>query len=516
MSTAANKFELIRIEKLGKLAGLGVNPWGGRYDGREPIGQLVARAPAQGIDESQSVRAAGRIHGIRDKGKLLFLDLGDRTGRIQAMVGKIQVGEENWRIAGLLDLWDLIGVQGKLGRTRTGEITIFADTLTVLAKTIAHPPEKYHGAQDIELLLRRRYIDMIQNPEVIERFEARARLTQLIRAFLTGRGFVEVETPTMQAIAGGAAARPFITHHNALDIDFYLRIAPELYLKRLLVGGMEKVFEIGRVWRNEGIDASHNPEFSILEVYEAYADYRSMMELTESLIVGAAVQSGVGLELSYGDCKLNLTPPWRRATYAELLHEHTGASIDDIDSIQVAATKRGLEIANKHPDVLANELFEAAVEEHLIGPMFVLDYPATLCPLTRQKADNPGLAERFELYMAGMEIANAYTELNDPLIQEATFSRQLAGLPADESMARMDRDFILALKHGMPPAGGLGIGIDRLAMLLTNSATIRDVILFPLLRPERADGGMKLTITGGSDASDSTSPDDQARHQPEA
>ena len=485
MSADSNKLEQVRIEKIARIEALGVDPWGSRFDDREPIAQLRERSPASAEETMTSARTAGRIMSIRDKGKVLFIDLQDKTGRVQLFVGKKQVGEDNWALIKLLDLWDLVGVEGKLGRTRTGEISIFAERIVLLTKAVAHPPEKYHGAQDIEIRLRRRYVDMIQNPEVLARFENRARLVQFIREFLCGRGFLEVETPTMQSIAGGAAARPFVTHHNALDIDFYMRIALELHLKRLLVGGMERVFEIGRVWRNEGIDASHNPEFTMMEAYEAYGDYHTMMELTESLITAAVESLGQGMSLPFGEDTIDYTPPWRRATYDELLREHVGAGIDDVEGVKAAAQARELPVAGKHPDVIVNELFEECVESQLQGPVFVLDYPASLCPLTKRKAADPRLAERFELFIHGMEVANAYTELNDPLLQHRLFSEQLEGMTEEESMARMDEDFILALKHGMPPAGGLGIGIDRLMMLLTGSTTIRDVIIFPLLRPER-------------------------------
>jgi lysyl-tRNA synthetase class 2 len=294
-----------------------------------------------------------------------------------------------------------------------------------------------------------------------------------------------VETPTLHAIAGGAAARPFITHHNTLDIDLFLRIALELPLKRLLVGGIEKVYEIGRVFRNEGVDATHNPEFTMLELYHAYADYQTMMDVTEGMVVESVKALGGGMQLPYGEHTIDFTPPWQRASYGDLFRQHVGVAMDDAEGVRRAAEATGFPTAGKHPDVLIHHLFEAKVEEHLIGPVFVYDYPAGLCPLTKRKRDNPAIAERFELYVRGMELANAYTELNDPVMQEATFRQQLAGLPEEESMAKMDEDFVEALRHGMPPAGGMGIGIDRLCMLLTNTQTIRDVILFPLQRPEK-------------------------------
>lgn len=488
MPRTVDKLEQVRVDKLAKLSALGVDPWGSRTDGIIPIAELRKQVPEKGSDAATfpKVRAAGRLLSIRDKGKVFFLDLQDKTGRIQLFAGRDQVGPDNWQVIQLLDLWDLVAVDGSLGHTRAGEVTIFVDRLYIMTKTIAHPPEKYHGAQDIELRLRRRYIDLVQSPELMSRVHQRSTLIRTIRQYLDQQGFIEVETPTMQAIAGGAAARPFITHHNALDCTFYMRIALELYLKRLLVGGMERVYEIGRVWRNEGIDASHNPEFTMMELYQAYGDYRSMMDLTEGLVVELVRSLGPDMKRPYGDKVIDFSPPWRRATYRELLLEHAGVDMDDATAVMQAAANRGIDVIAKHVDVIVSELFEATVEDHLDGPVFVIDYPSSICPLTKRKADDPRLAERFELFVAGMEIANAYTELNDPLLQEDLFSQQLAGMKPEDSMARMDHDFILALKHGMPPAGGLGIGIDRLVMLLTNCQTIRDVILFPLLRPERS------------------------------
>lgn len=491
MSHSLNKFEQVRAEKAAALAALGVDPWGGRYDGRTSLAEARNQAPEQGVGEGR-VRAAGRILGMRVAGKAVFLDLADKTGRMQALVGQKQIGDD-WRIVPFLDLWDIVGVEGAVGRTRTGEPTIFAERLQMLTKAIAHPPEKYHGAQDVEILLRQRYVDMVLNPEVVARFEDRARIVAWIREYLAGQGFVEVETPTMQAVAGGAAARPFVTHHNALDLDLYLRIAPELYLKRCLVGGMERVYEIARVFRNEGIDASHNPEFTMLELYEAYGDYHRMMEHVEAIVVGAVERLGRSMKLPFGDVEVDFTPPWPRRTYDELLREYAGCGMDETDRVIAEAGRRGIATAGKALDVVVGELFENAVEDR-IGrdrPVFVLDYPASLCPLTRRKAANPRVAERFELFAAGMELANAYTELNDPILQEELFTKQLSGQKEEESMAKMDRDFLLALRHGMPPAGGLGIGVDRLVMLLTGRRTIRDVVLFPLLRPKNPEAAVE-------------------------
>jgi len=387
-------------------------------------------------------------------------------------------------VAECLDLGDLVGVDGELRHTKTGELSIFADQLHFLTKSIETPPSKHKGLIDPELRQRMRYVDLIYTEGVLERFLRRTRIVQSIRNTLCGEGFVEVEGPTLHAIAGGAAARPFKTHHNALDIPLFLRIALELHLKRLLVGGMERVFELGRVYRNEGISTKHNPEFTMLEVYQAYGDYRTMMDLTEKVIVEAIRATGRDLKLAWGGRSVDFTPPFGRRTYDEVLAEATGLDPNDAAAIKARAVTMGLETAGKHPDVVKNEVFEIAVADRLEGPIFVFDYPASICPLTKRKRGSPHIAERFELFVCGMELANAYTELNDPDLQEALFSKQLEGLAEEDSMARMDRDFVRALRHGMPPAGGLGIGIDRLVMLLTDSQSIRDVILFPLLRPE--------------------------------
>jgi lysyl-tRNA synthetase, class II len=439
---------------------------------------------AKDADDGPTVRVAGRIMLQRTAGSLVFLALADRSGRIQIMLGKKQVGPGAWDIVRCLDLGDLVGIDGRLGWSKTGELTVFAAGITFLAKSIETPPDKFHGLVDPELRQRMRYLDLIHGEGVRERFVARSRIIEAVRRVLTSRGYLEVEGPTLQDSAGGAAARPFKTHHNALDMPLVLRIALELHLKRLLVGGLERVFELGRVYRNEGVSPRHNPEFTMLEAYEAYGDYFSMMDLTEAILLEAARTAGTPTRFEWMGHTVDLTPPFRRATYDDLLREVAGCDPADPASVAVAAAKSGIETAGRHPDVIKSDLFEATVEETLSGPVFVLDYPAAVCPLTKRKAGAPHLAERFELYVAGMELANAYTELNDPDLQEELFRTQLAGLAAEESMARMDTDFIRALRHGMPPAGGLGIGIDRLVMFLTAAASIRDVILFPIHRPK--------------------------------
>jgi lysyl-tRNA synthetase class 2 len=502
-------FEASRTEKLHRIEALGLDPWGHRFEDYKPIEEIRALP----LDPAHPPRvcAAGRLVLRRPAGKLHFLEIRDWSGRrtkrmtkgkehggvesetwssfIQVMVGQRQVGETGWALAQELDLGDLIGVDGTLGTTKTGELTIFADKLHFLGKSLLPHPDKWGGMQEMEFRLRHRYLDLLYSPETLERTLQRIKIVRTIRSALDAQGYVEVETPVLHAIAGGAAARPFITHHNALDIDLYLRIALELHLKRLLVGGIEKVYEIGRVFRNEGIDARHNPEFTMLELYQAYGSYETMMALTEGLVVACVRALGERLQLPFGNRTLNFTPPWQRLAYAELFEQHIGAALTDTQAVAARATAHGLVAPGKATEVLVHQLFEIVVEKHLAAlerPVFVYDYPAALCPLTKRKQGNPHLAERFELYVAGMELANAYTELNDPLMQEQTFRQQLAGLPEEESMAKMDEDFIRALKHGMPPAGGLGIGIDRLVMLLTNTENIRDVILFPLLRPEKS------------------------------
>lgn len=486
----------IRLAKLKQIEALGVDPWGQRFDGAQAIGEIRTLTPDNFADDKSGpkVRAAGRVVRYRTGGKLLFLEIWDQTGRIQLMVRINKVTETEWTVAQLLDLGDLIGVDGEFGRTKTGELTIQVEKLTFLTKSLEPHPKDVFGMGDIEYRLRHRYLDMIYTPDTLRRAHQRGKIVRTIRNHLDGLGYMEVETPTLHAIAGGAAARPFETHHNALDIDLFVRIALELPLKRLLVGGIEKVYELGRVFRNEGISPKHNPEFTMLELYQAYGDYRTMMDLTEGLLVACVDALGASRQLPYGDKTVNFEPPFQRAKYADLFKEHVGCDMTDEAAVKTAAqaAKLPLELAPsegapkvaKAHDVLVQELFEKHVEDALVGPVFVYDYPASLCPLTKRKRANPAIAERFELYVLGMELANAYTELNDPITQEQTFSQQLAGMKEEDSMAKMDHDFIRALRHGMPPAGGLGVGIDRLVMLLTNTQTIRDVILFPLLRPE--------------------------------
>lgn len=475
-----SKFEQRRQEKLDLIKNLGIDPYGGRFEAAEAAEDTKKRF-VEG-DETQRAKCAGRIVLLRDIGKLIFITLRDWSGTIQIGLSQKLLSEQ-WAAAKLIELGDIIGAEGQLGKTKTGEITIWADKLTILSKSLHQPPEKWHGLADVDLRYRQRYVDLWANPEVMQLFKTRSAMIYTIREFLRKEGFLEVETPMMQTIAGGAAAKPFITHHNSLDMDLFLRIAPELFLKRLLVGGMEKVFEINRNFRNEGLSRRHNPEFTMMEIYQAYADYSVMMDLTENLICLLVEKFCKEGKVQYDDITVDYSRPWRRATYGELLREFGGCDIDDLASVRAKAKQMGFNEGGMDDAVVISEVFEATVEDKLVNPTFVIDYPAALCPLTKQKKDNPKYAERFELFIGRMELANAYTELNDPAVQEENFRIQLRG--QTESMATMDTDFITALKYGMPPAGGLGIGIDRLVMVLTGASSIRDVVLFPLLKPAK-------------------------------
>lgn len=522
-----DRFEKERIKKHDKIVELGHDPYGQRFDGAQKITDVRVLCPdfieaPEGAEEKPhqpdgpKVKTAGRVTLRRKAGKLRFYDIQDASGseakaKIQLLFSRGDLSEEQWELMGQVDLGDIIGVEGVVRRTNTGEVSVAVSELTILCKSLVQPPEKWHGLEDDEVRLRNREQDLIYSDGVRKVLLQRSKIINSIRQTLGERDFVEVETPVLHSVAGGAAARPFITHHNALDLELYQRIALELHLKRLMVGGIDRVYEIGRVFRNEGIDRTHNPEFTMTEIYQAYGNYESMMELTEAIIVDAIrklrVASGEDraasaeantpsesgsqldphdspLTIPWGDATVDFTPPFRRATYAELFQEHVGCAMSDESAVAEKAKQHGIEVDGRHPDVIVGELFEELVEDNLEGPVFVIDYPASLCPLTKRKQSDPSVAERFELFVHGMELANAYTELNDPRLQEELFKTQLAGLDEEESMAKMDHEFIRALKVGMPPAGGLGIGIDRLVMLLTNSQSIRDVIYFPLLRPE--------------------------------
>lgn len=474
-----------------------------RDAGIEPYGQAFSRTHSaskirlefDGLaigEQGPTVSFAGRVSGRRDMGKASFLDLSDIDNHLQVYLKINDVGEDSYKRLELVDLGDILGVTGKVFRTRRGELSIHVSHWTMLSKAILPPPEKWHGLKDIEVRYRQRYADLLSNREVRSTFILRSQIVAAMRRHLDSLGFLEVETPSMATLAGGASARPFVTHHNALDLKLYLRIATELYLKRLIVGGMEKVYEIGRVFRNEGVSTRHNPEFTLLEIYEAYSDFEGMIKLTEGIINAICTEVLGTHELEYEGTTLNLMPPYRRATMSELFLEYAGKTIDELRDPKVAfamAKEAKLNVA-PHKSTLAHcidKLFEHFVEPNLVQPTVVTEYPIELSPLAKRKKGDPNLTDRFELFIANREIANAFSELNDPDDQRGRFEEQVKLSAIDEEAHPLDEDFINALEYAMPPTGGMGMGIDRLVMLLTGSSSIRDVILFPLLRPREAN-----------------------------
>lgn len=480
--------ELIRIrrEKLKDLQGKGKDPF--------KLVKYEVTHHSKDIHENfdelegQTVSVAGRIMAKRVMGKASFCDVQDREGRIQIYVRKDSVGEEFYEEFKHYDIGDLIGVKGEVFKTKKGEISVKANEIELHAKSLQILPEKWHGLRDTDLRYRQRYLDLIVNPEVKDTFIKRSKIIKEIRRFLDDRGFLEVETPVLHTIPGGAAARPFITHHNALDMDMYMRIALELHLKRLIVGGMEKVYEIGRVFRNEGISIRHNPEFTLLELYEAYTDYHGMMDLTEELIRTVAKNVLGTTKIPYGEYEIDLGKPFERLTMLDAVKKYANIDFNEVHSTEEAkalAKEHNIEYQEHHKkgDIL-NLFFEEYVEKNLIQPTFVMDHPVEISPLAKRKPDNPDYTERFELFITTREFANAFSELNDPIDQRKRFEYQEALRAAGDEEANMiDEDFLTALEYGMPPTGGLGIGIDRLVMLLTNSASIRDVLLFPTMKP---------------------------------
>ncbi len=481
-----------RIRKAEELRTLGINPYPSGFKPENDTAELHAKYDASSSEELESIGAnaslAGRITAIRDFGKSCFIEIQDRKGKIQAYIRKNEVGEERYNLfKRYIDIGDFIGVKGRIFKTKTGELTVLVREFILLCKALRTLPEKWHGLTDIELRYRMRFLDLITNKKVREIFIKRERIIDVIRRFFKQRDFMEVETPMMHIMPGGAAARPFITHHNALDMDLYLRIAPELYLKKLLVGGFEKVFELNRNFRNEGISTQHNPEFTMLEFYQAYATYEDFMDLTEELLCEISMEVLGTHKFYYQGNLIDLNRPWRRISFKNvLLSEGVSEEVFyDREKALRWGRERGLKFLDgeRHGKILM-KIFEGLVEEKLIQPTFVYDYPIEASPLSRRSDSDPSIAERFELFIAGKEIANAFSELNDPVDQRKRFIEQVEDRKAGDLEAHMlDEDFIHALEHGMPPAAGEGIGIDRLVMIFTDSPSIRDVILFPLLKP---------------------------------
>lgn len=475
-------------EEIEELKREGIDPFGHSFNRTYKIKDLIEKNKDLQVGEcgKEKVRIAGRLMALRTHGKAVFANIEDISGRIQIYIKSNKVGEDAFKLFSKIGVGDILGASGLIFRTRTGEITVFVEDFTLLCKSIRSLPEKWHGLKDVEIRYRKRYLDLMVNSSVREIFIKRSKVVQSIRNFLDNKGFLEVQTPIMQPIPGGATARPFITHHNTLHRDLYLRIATELYLKRLIVGGLEKVYELGCDFRNEGISTKHNPEFTMLELYEAYGDYHSMMQITEELIVYIMKDVLGTLEIEYRGNKINFTPPWKRISMYKAIEDAVGIQADKISpkDFNKVIKKYNLNIkGNINRGEITNELFEKFVEPTLIQPTFVLDYPLELSPLSKQKKDNPELVERFELFVSSMELANAFTELNDPAEQKRRFEEQVARRKTGDMESHfMDEDYIEALEYGMPPTGGLGIGIDRLIMLLTNSDSIKEVILFPQLK----------------------------------
>ena len=483
-----------RVEKLRALEAEGVYPFREtEYARTNYAREIVDHFEAL---EGKTVKIAGRMMLRRGQGKVTFVDMHDVSGKVQAFFKQDDLGEAKYqRLKSFIDVGDILGVEGYVFRTRMGEISVHVTDYVILSKALRPLPDKWHGLKDVEMRYRQRYVDLIVSPEVRETFVMRSKAVSAIRKLFDAKGFLEVETPMMQQIPGGAAARPFITHHNALDMDLYLRIAPELYLKRLIVGGMERVYEINRNFRNEGIDTRHNPEFTMLEVYQAYANYEDMMRLSEEIFAAAAMATLGTLKLTYQGMELDLTPPWTRISMFDALKEFgkvDTSKLMDFDSAKTLCLAMGVHVDPRATlSTLVNNLFEEFVEPNIVQPTFITDYPAAISPLAKRHPDNPEFVQRFEIFVAGRELGNAFSELNDPIDQRGRFEEQVNEKSAGNEEAHpMDDDYLRALEYGMPPTGGLGVGIDRLVMLLTDAASIRDVILFPQLKAERP-GGME-------------------------
>jgi len=490
MTSRLERIAQQRRQKLDRIRTRGIEPYPHRYHRSHTTREAVAllKRNEEGLTKEEEVSVAGRIMANRPMGKISFLDIRDGSGKIQLLFQDIdQFDEELRELFKDLDIGDIIGASGRLFRTKSGEPTVWVEDFTLLAKSLRPLPEKWHGLSDIDKRYRQRYLDLIANTEVKETFQVRSQIITAIRQFLNQRGFLEVETPVLQPSAGGALALPFITHHHTLDQDFYLRIALELHLKRLIIGGFDKVYELGRIFRNEGISTKHNPEFTMLESYQAYADYNDVMNMLEEMVSSIVREITGGYTIKFGDDTINFKPPWQRLELRQAVIEYSGIDFvqyPNADSLRAKMRELELEVdPQKNWGRLVDGLISTFVEPNLLKPTFTLDYPVSMSPLAKTKPDNDRVVERFEAFVGGMEIANAFTELNDPIEQRQRFQKQLEGRQKEgEEMESIDEDFLLALEYGMPPTGGLGVGIDRLVMLLTNQQSIREVILFPQLR----------------------------------
>jgi lysyl-tRNA synthetase class 2 len=479
-----NELMRIRREKMTAFEDMGIEPFGRKYDVTIHANEVIEKFEDL---EGQTVRIAGRVMAIRGHGKASFVHLMDISGKLQAYFRQDVIGEVEYEKFNLLDIGDIIGIEGVVFRTQRGEISLKTSSFEMLAKSLRPLPEKWHGLKDVETRYRQRYLDLIVNPDVRNTFVMRSKIIKSLRNILDKRDYLEVETPMMHPIAGGAAARPFTTHHNALDMNLYMRIAPELYLKRLIVGGFERVYEVGRVFRNEGISVRHNPEFTIVELYQAYSDYQDLMRLTEDVVSGIALEVLGTTQITYQGQEINLAPPWNRMTMPEAVKKYTDIDFDTVATIEEAraiADRLGVKYEKKNGiGGILNNIFEEKVEEHLIQPTFIIGHPTEISPLAKRNKNNPDITDRFEVFVFARELANGFSELNDPIDQEGRFSSQVEQRESgDDEAHMMDHDYVNALEYGLPPTGGLGIGIDRLVMLLTDSPSIRDVLLFPHMR----------------------------------
>ncbi|WP_242224330.1 lysine--tRNA ligase [Bacillus cereus group sp. BfR-BA-01380] len=482
---------LVRREKLHNLREQGIDPFGKRFERTHSTKELLnlyGELSKEELEEKEiAISIAGRIMTKRGKGKAGFAHIQDLHGQVQIYVRKDTVGDEQYELFNTADLGDLVGIEGKVFKTKVGELSVKATSFTLLTKSLRPLPDKYHGLKDVEQRYRQRYLDLITSMESRETFVTRSKIIREMRRYLDNNGYLEVETPMLHAIAGGASARPFITHHNALDMEFYMRIAIELHLKRLIVGGLEKVYEIGRVFRNEGVSTRHNPEFTMIELYEAYADYKDIMKLTENMVAHIAKEVLGTTTVQYGEYEINLEPEWTRLHMVDAIKEYSGADFwkpMSVEEARALAKEHGVEIKDTmEVGHIINEFFEQKVEEHLIQPTFIYGHPVEISPLAKKNEEDPRFTDRFELFIVAREHANAFTELNDPIDQKERFEAQLKEREQGNDEAHMmDDDYIEALEYGMPPTGGLGIGIDRLVMLLTNAPSIRDILLFPAMR----------------------------------